>query len=171
MEGDVPYYRSVYSLMYSLSASQESSWTWDSAAAIVRAADRTIERIGVTLLGPFPRTSIESREVIVAVDHLTRNVETKALQNESATEVAKFFVSRLLLRHGAPRVVVSDRGTSFLSTIVTNVLRLCATVQRKSAAYHPETSGMVERFTAHWWTCSPCIFPEIIQTGTSLFHL
>lgn len=64
----------------------------------------------------------------------------------SAPGVARFFVACIMLHHEAPRVVVSDRGTSFVSVLVTNVRHLCATVYRTSTAYHSQTNGIVERF-------------------------
>lgn len=74
----------------------------------------SFERIGVDLLGRFPRSPSGNRWVIVAIDHLTRYVETAALPNGSALEVAKFFVGRILLRHGASCVVVSDHHRSVI---------------------------------------------------------
>lgn len=129
------------------------------------------ERVGVDMLGPFPSTPAGSRWVIVAVDHPTRYVETKALQNGSAAEVAKFFVSHILLSHGAPRVVVSDRGTRFVSALVTNV---CSCAPPYIGNQQPSTRkrmAWLSGSTVHWRTCSLCMFPAIIENGTSFFHL
>lgn len=62
-------------------------------------------------------------------------------------EVAHFFVRSILLRHGAPRVIVSVRGTSFASALFTHVPRLGETVHRKSTAYHPQPNGIVKWFS------------------------
>lgn len=50
------------------------------------------------------------------------------------------------MSHGAPRVLEGDRGTSFVSKLVAEILRKCAINHRKTTAYHPQTTGMVEIF-------------------------
>ncbi|KAM7284761.1 DDE-type integrase/transposase/recombinase [Ixodes scapularis] len=83
--------------------------------------------------------------MIVATDCLTRYAETKALPSGTAVEVAKFFVESILLRHGAPEVLITDRRSYFLAQLTQEVLRLSHTSHRRTTAYHPQTSGLTER--------------------------
>lgn len=107
---------------------------------------RPFDRIGIDLYGPLPYTPDGNRWVIVAVDHLTRYAETSALPEATAREVGLFILRKLVLRHGAPRELLSDRGRSFLSEAVEALLRECNVVHRTTTAYHPQTNGMTERF-------------------------
>lgn len=111
-----------------------------------RCPSQPFEIVGIDLFGPLPRTVNGKRWVVTAVDHLTRYAETAALPTGSATEVADFFVHQLLLRHGAPRVLLSDRGRTFLSQTVQEVLAACAVIHKTTSAYHPQTNGLTERF-------------------------
>lgn len=104
------------------------------------------ERVGIDLFGPLPITPSGNRWVVVAIDHCTRYVETMALPRGTSEEIAKFFITHLLLRHGAPRVLVSDRGRSFLAQLLQDVLRACSVIHRPTSAYHPQTNGLTERF-------------------------
>lgn len=104
------------------------------------------ETVGIDLYGPLPSTAAGYRWVVTAVDHLTRYAETAPLRSGCATEVADFFLRAILLRHGAPRVLLSDRGRTFLSAIVEEVLRASNTVHKTTSAYHPQTNGLTERF-------------------------
>lgn len=105
------------------------------------------EWIGIDFFGPFLHCSSGNRWVIIVVAHLTQYVETAALFNGSAVDVAtSLFIHSILLRCGAPRVIISNRGTSFVSALGTNILQLCDTIYRKSTVYHPQTNGIVERF-------------------------
>lgn len=81
----------------------------------------------------------------MATDYLTRYAETKALPRGTAAEVANFFLSNIVLRHGAPAIVLTDRGTSFTAEFLQEVLRLTHTTHRKTTAYHPQTNGLTER--------------------------
>lgn len=103
------------------------------------------DQIGMDLLGPLPTSSVGNRWVIVATDYLTRYAETKAIQRGTAEEVARFFIENIVLRHGAPSIVITDRGTAFTAALLDHVLVLSGTIHRKSTAYHPQTNGLTER--------------------------
>uniref|UniRef100_UPI00292D4351 DDE-type integrase/transposase/recombinase n=1 Tax=Bradyrhizobium sp. 33ap4 TaxID=3061630 RepID=UPI00292D4351 len=103
------------------------------------------EQMGMDLLGPFSRSSSGNRWIIVATDYLTRYAETKALPQGTAAEVAKFFIESIVLRHGAPKTIITDRGTAFTSRLTQEILRLSHTVHRRTTAYHPQTNGLTER--------------------------
>lgn len=104
------------------------------------------DRVGIDLLGPLPATPTGNKWVVVAIDHLTRYVETAPLRSGSSEEIAHFFIHSLLLRHGAPRVLVSDRGRPFLARLLQDILQACSVVHRATSAYHPQTNGLTERF-------------------------
>lgn len=101
--------------------------------------------VGMDLLGPFPLSSTGNKWIIVATDYLTRYAETKALPRGTASEVAKFFVHHIILRHGAPSCVITDRGTSFTAQMMEDIFKLSCTSHRKTTAYHPQTNGLTER--------------------------
>ncbi|KAM7296834.1 DDE-type integrase/transposase/recombinase [Ixodes scapularis] len=86
-----------------------------------------------------------NRWIIVATDYLTKYAETKALPSGTALEVAKFFVESIVLRHGAPQVLITDRGSSFMAQLTQEILRLSHTDHRQTTAYHPQTNGLTER--------------------------
>lgn len=59
--------------------------------------------------------------------------------------MAQFFISRIVLRHGAPAVLITDRGTAFTAKLLQEILTLSGTSHRKASAYHPQTNGLTER--------------------------
>nr|GEZ43163.1 reverse transcriptase domain-containing protein [Tanacetum cinerariifolium] len=66
---------------------------------------------GIDFMGPFP-SSQGNKYILVAVDYLSKWVEAKALPTNDARVVCKFLKS-LSARFGAPRAIISDRGTHF----------------------------------------------------------
>ncbi|GFU28101.1 transposon Ty3-I Gag-Pol polyprotein [Trichonephila clavipes] len=76
-------------------------------------------RIGIDLLGRFPT---------------------------EVAEIAKFLLEEIVLRHGAPRVIITDRGAVFRSRLVSSLVDLCNIDHRFTTAYHPQTNGLTERF-------------------------
>jgi hypothetical protein len=68
--------------------------------------------------------------------------------NITAKTVAKLLFEEIICRHSAPRVLLSDRGTNFLSTIVKEVCSYFNITKQQTTAYHPQCDGMCERFNS-----------------------
>ncbi|GJW63641.1 reverse transcriptase domain-containing protein [Tanacetum coccineum] len=97
---------------------------------------------GIDFKGPFP-SSRGNKYILVAVDYLSKWVEAKALPTNDARVVCKFLKS-LFARFGAPRAIISDRGTHFCNDQFAKVMLKYGVTHRLSTAYHPQTSGQVE---------------------------
>ncbi|GKA14165.1 reverse transcriptase domain-containing protein [Tanacetum coccineum] len=97
---------------------------------------------GIDFMGSFP-SSRGNKYILVAVDYLSKWVEAKALPTNDARVVCKFLKS-LFARFGAPRAIISDRGTHFCNDQFAKVMLKYGVTHRLSTAYHPQTSGQVE---------------------------
>lgn len=104
------------------------------------------ERVGIDLFGPLPLSASGNRWIVTAIDHSTRYVVASALPTATATDIANFFIRHILLQHGAPRVLLSDRGSQFVAQILKEVLATCSVSHRLTSPYHPQTNGLTERF-------------------------
>lgn len=109
-------------------------------------AESAFQRVGIDLLGRFPKSRHGNKWIIVCTDYLTRYAVTRALPNAGAPEVAKFLLEGIILTHGAPRVLISDRGQVFQSKTISELNRQCNIAHRMTTAYHPQTNGLTERF-------------------------
>ncbi|UYV82112.1 K02A2.6-like [Cordylochernes scorpioides] len=103
-------------------------------------------KIGVDLLGRFPLTRDGNRWVIVCTDYLTKYAITKAIPTGGAVEVARFILNEIILKHGAPREMITDRGRSFQAKLIKELTKMCRMSQHFTTAYHPQTNGLTERF-------------------------
>nr|GFA02326.1 reverse transcriptase domain-containing protein [Tanacetum cinerariifolium] len=72
-----------------------------------------------------------------------KDAHDEALPTNDARVVCKFLKS-LFARFGAPRAIISDRGTHFCNDQFKKVMRKYEVTHRLSTAYHPQTSGQVE---------------------------
>ncbi|GJZ26460.1 reverse transcriptase domain-containing protein [Tanacetum coccineum] len=97
---------------------------------------------GIDFMGPFPSLR-GNKYILVAIDYLSKWVEAKAIPTNDARVVRKFLKS-LFARLGAPRAIISDRGTHFCNDQFIKVLLKYGVTHRLSIAYHPQTSGQVE---------------------------
>ncbi|UYV73901.1 hypothetical protein LAZ67_11001356, partial [Cordylochernes scorpioides] len=108
--------------------------------------EKPFYKVGVDLLGRFPVSKDGNRWIIVCTDYMTRYAITKAIPDGGAIETAKFLVEDVILKHGAPREMVTDRGRNFISQVIKEINALCGIVHRFTTAYHPQTNGLTERF-------------------------
>ena len=97
---------------------------------------------GIDFMGPFP-TSFGNKYILVAVDYVSKWVEAQALPTNDARMVTQF-LKKLFSRFGAPRALISDRGTHFCNTQMEKVLQRYRVTHRMATPYHPQTSGQVE---------------------------
>ncbi|UYV79839.1 K02A2.6-like, partial [Cordylochernes scorpioides] len=108
-------------------------------------ASRPFEKMGIDLMGRFPKSGRGNSWILVCTDYYSRYIETAALTRGTAEEIADFFLQKVVLRHGAPKTVISDRGSCFLSKLFKEVLKICNTLHKKTTSYHPQTNGQTER--------------------------
>ena len=104
------------------------------------------DRVAVDILGPLPLTVNGNRYVIVFSDYLTKFAMAVALHTYDAKSTAQAFLTEVVLRHGAPNSLLSDRGTNFLSDLMHEICELCNTRKINTTPYHPQTDGLVEAY-------------------------
>ncbi|GJU25941.1 reverse transcriptase domain-containing protein [Tanacetum coccineum] len=91
----------------------------------------------------MPQNASKFVNIFVAIDYLSKWVKVKALPTNDARVVVKFLKS-LFSRFGAPRAIISDRGTHFCNDKFDKVMSKYGVTHRLSTPYHPQTSGQVE---------------------------
>ena len=83
--------------------------------------------------------------IIMAICSLTKYIEEKALKSISSSEIINFLEKRIFLRHGIPRIVISDNGTQFVSEETKNYLINRKITPKKTSIYNPKANGRIER--------------------------
>ena len=52
----------------------------------------------------------------------------------------------LIIRYGAPKIIISDQGREFVNTVCKKLFKLTNVHHNISSAYHPQTNGLIERY-------------------------
>jgi len=103
--------------------------------------------ICIDYLGPFGEepTSQGNRYILTLIDYATSFPVCFPTKTMTAEELAPKIL-RVFCEHGFPKVIVSDRGTTFLSEIILGILAIMGTEKRNSTPFNPRTGGKAENF-------------------------
>ncbi|GKE07249.1 reverse transcriptase domain-containing protein [Tanacetum coccineum] len=97
---------------------------------------------GIDFMGSFP-SSNGNKDVLVAIDYVSKWVEAQAFPTNDAQNVVKF-LKRLFARFGIPKTHIIDRGTYFCNHQMEKAMKRYGVAHRFSTAYHPQTNRQVE---------------------------
>ena len=103
------------------------------------------KRIAMDVIGLLPKTAMGKQYVLVVSDYTTRYPEAYALRRFTAPAVAEKLLE-LFSRHGIPEEILTDQGSNFTSTLLSEIYKLVGTRPIRTTPYHPQTDGLVERF-------------------------
>ncbi|GMF15134.1 unnamed protein product [Phytophthora fragariaefolia] len=108
------------------------------------------DRWAVDVAGPLPVTAHGNRYVIAAVEYTTRYAVAAAVEEHTATSIAKFLMNKVVLVYGPMREVMMDGAREFGSQVVSELLELQQAKQSTPVLYRPKLLGLVERFHRTW---------------------
>jgi transposase InsO family protein len=106
---------------------------------------KCLDDISMDLVGPVPSAWSGSRYVLCVQDRLSRFVVFAPMQNATATVVAKTFLSYWVCQFGAPKRIVTDRGSNFMSEIFSQLCSFLGTRHAPTTAYRPQGNAQNER--------------------------
>ena len=142
-----------------------------------------MERVTTDIMGPLDRTVSGNKYILVVTDVFTKWTEAYTLRNIESKTVARKFVEEWVCRYGAPRVLHSDQGRQFESSLFKEMCKLLGIKKTHTTALRPQANGQVERFNrtlgallaiytqedpSKWDRHLPFITPLIVQQSTTL---
>ena len=92
-----------------------------------------------------PHSSRGMAYIVVATEYLTKWAEAKAVKADTAEHAATFMYENIISRFGVPKILVSDRGTHFLNSLIREMTDKFKIDHRKTTPYHPQTNGQTEQ--------------------------
>ncbi|CAL8465899.1 g5435 [Coccomyxa elongata] len=102
--------------------------------------------VSMDFMGPYPRTRSGNDFIAVFVDRFTKMVHIRPCkQTISAPQVADLFYDTIIVNHGVPKDVVSDRDPRFTSLFWRSLTGRLGIDLKMSTSRHPETDGQTER--------------------------
>ncbi|KAJ9544791.1 hypothetical protein OSB04_024498 [Centaurea solstitialis] len=104
------------------------------------------ERISMDFVTKLPKTKKGHDSIWVIVDRLTKSAHFLPIKESfSIDRLAQLYVDEIVMRHGVPISIISDRDSRFTSRFWQSLQAALSTSVDLSTAYHPQTDGQTER--------------------------
>ncbi|WVZ58856.1 hypothetical protein U9M48_009082, partial [Paspalum notatum var. saurae] len=104
------------------------------------------EDIHMDFVVGLPRTQKGYDSIWVIIDRFTKSAHFLPVKTVyRANTYAELYIAKIVSLHGVPRTITSDRGSVFVSRFWEQLQKSLGTKLIHSSAYHPRTSGQVER--------------------------
>ena len=107
-------------------------WKWD--------------KVEMDFITGFPRSQKGHDAIFVVIDRFSKVAHFLPVKETiTASQLADLYVSRIVSLHGVPLEINLDRGSLFTSRFWESFQQAMGTHLSFSTAYHPQSSGQVER--------------------------
>jgi hypothetical protein len=103
------------------------------------------DKISLDIMGPLPITNKGNKYVLTIQDLLTKYSVAVPLQEASSLAIADAFLKCFICIYGAPRAILTDQGSNFLSAFIRNLTKKFNIQHYKTTAYHPQSNASLER--------------------------
>ncbi|KAJ9536729.1 hypothetical protein OSB04_un000114 [Centaurea solstitialis] len=104
------------------------------------------EQISMDFVTKLPKTKKGHDSIWVIVDRLTKSAHFLPIRETySIDRLAQLYVDEIVMRHGVPISIISDRDSRFTSRFWQSLQAALGTSVDLSTAYHPQTDGQTER--------------------------
>ena len=104
------------------------------------------EQISMDFITKLPRTRKGHDSIWVIVDRLTKSAHFLPIREDFGIDrLAQLYVNEIVMRHGVPVSIISDRDSRFTSRFWQSLQKAMGTRIDLSTSYHPQTDGQTER--------------------------
>ena len=119
-----------------------------------------LERIGIDIVGPLPKTEQRNSYIVVMIDYFTKFPFAYALKEISAETVANVLMDQVICLFGVPTSLHSDQGSNFESNIFKSLCSLVNMAKTRTTPYAPWSNGETERMNKTLMIMLKCMVEE-----------
>ena len=98
---------------------------------------------GIDCMGPF-LPLFGNQCILLAVDYVSKWVETIACPRNDANIVLGLMQRNILSRFGAPRTIISDKGSHFTNKLFAKIMSIYEIRHVMGLTYHPQSNVQAE---------------------------
>ena len=105
----------------------------------------TWETVSIDIVGPLPVDGKSHRYIVTMMDVYLRYLIATPVKNHTASTVSRCLYESVVAYFGAPRSILSDRGTEFTGMIWESLAQLLGAKIKLTSPYYPQGNSVIER--------------------------
>ena len=105
-------------------------------------SDSVGSRYNIDVIGPLKETKEGYKYILLIVESYSKFPEAFEMRTQEATEVADILYNNIICRYGVFDSLVSDRGTNFMSKVISRLCQLFDIKHIKTCAYHQQSNSI-----------------------------
>ncbi|CAK9829609.1 Retrovirus-related Pol polyprotein from transposon 412 [Anthophora retusa] len=106
---------------------------------------QAFDKVSLDIVGPLPTTPSGHTYILTMQDLLTKYSVAAPLKRPTAVDTADAFIKDFVCRFGAPKTILTDQGTNFMSSLFRVITKKFRITQCRTTAFHPQSNGSIER--------------------------
>ena len=103
------------------------------------------DKVSLDIVGPLPITPSGNQYILTMQDLLTKYSVAVTLRDATALSIADAITKNFICIYGAPKAILTDQGTNFLSALMRCLTKKFNIQHFKTTAYRPQSNGSIER--------------------------
>ena len=105
----------------------------------------TFDKVSLDTVGPLPTTPDGNRHILTMQDNLSKYCIAVPIPDITATTIAHALAKDLISQYGAPKAILTDRGSAFISKLLRKLSKIFGIKQITTSGYRPQSNGSLER--------------------------
>lgn len=112
---------------------------------ITETPSERFERISIDTVGPLPNSKRGNIHILTIQDNFSKHCTAVPLKDIKAHTIAHALATQYIAYYGCPKVILSDKGTSFLSKLFAQLGKILRFYHVTTSGYRPQSNGALER--------------------------
>lgn len=105
-----------------------------------RESERPFQIISCDFMGPYPRSKLGNKYLIVIVDMFSKFIIVRAIRNSGAGKTIEVLKNDVFLKYGVPEILISDNGPQLRSEMFASFLSEFRVKHWLTASYHAQAN-------------------------------
>ena len=103
------------------------------------------ETVRIDIAGPLPVNGKSNRYIVTMMDVYSRYLIATPVRNHRASAVSRCLYESVVAYFGAPRSILSDRGTEFTGMIWESLTQMLGAKIKLTSPYYPQGNSVIEK--------------------------
>lgn len=103
------------------------------------------DKVALDVVGPLEKTKNDYEYILTLQCQFSKYCMAIPLREISAASIADAFIKRFICYFGSPRLILTDQGANFMSSLMKRIAKRFRIKKIKTSAYTPRSNGSLER--------------------------